>query len=361
METTTPTSLTLTPDEMRRAYLASDPAYHGLFVLGVRTTGIFCHPTCRARKPKPENVVFFRTTAEALAAGFRACKRCRPLDPDDSPPWAANLIRDLESNPSQRISERDLHDRGVDPATARRYFQKRFGMTFQAFARSRRLTHAHDALRDGDNLDMTGLASGYDSLSGFREAFGKAFGTTPALVRQAPDCVRLAWFATPLGPMVAGAVDTGIGFLEFSDRTRLDAQLADVARQFGSAAMPGTHPHLQTLEAELAAYFERRLQQFSVPLVYPGTPFQTRVWDALRTIPYGETRSYEQIAAAIGSPAAVRAVGLANGRNRIAIVIPCHRVVRKGGHLGGYAGGLRRKQFLLDLERGSNRSDSRLF
>jgi AraC family transcriptional regulator of adaptative response/methylated-DNA-[protein]-cysteine methyltransferase len=359
--TTTAPTLTLTLDEMRRAYLASDPAYRGLFVLGVKTTGIFCHPTCRARKPRPENVVFFRTTAEALAAGFRACKRCRPLDTDDAPKWATGLIRWLELEPSRRITEQDLRDRGIDPATARRYFQKRFGMTFQAFARSRRLTRAQDAIRDGGDLSMAGLASGYESLSGFREAFGKGFGTTPGQAREAPGCVRLTWIATPLGPMVAGSVDGGVCLLEFSDRQRIEAQLADVAQRFGSRAMPGTSEHLERLETELSAYFEGELRQFTVPVVEPGTPFQTRVWDELRRIPYGETRSYEQIATAIGSPAAVRAVGLANGRNRIAIVVPCHRVVRKGGALGGYAGGLRRKQFLLDLERGHNRSGGRLF
>lgn len=355
MDTTTAPglpSLSLTIDEMRHAYQTSDPAYRGLFFLGVRTTGIFCHPTCQARKPLPQNVEFFRTAHEAIAAGYRACKRCRPLDVDTGPPWIAGLLKEIEVDPTHRITEQDLRDRGIDPATARRFFRKHFGMTFLAYARAQRLTRSLAAIREGqERLDMSWLESGYESLSGFREAFGRVIGISPGRVREAPDCVRLSWVATPLGPMVAGAVDAGVCFLEFSDRHKLATQLATLSRRFGGAALPGTNEHLKRLEAELAAYFGGQLREFSVPVVYPGTVFQTQVWDELRRVPYGETRTYEQIAQAIGAPLAVRAVGLANGCNRLAIVVPCHRVVRKGGALGGYAGGLRRKQFLLDLER----------
>jgi AraC family transcriptional regulator of adaptative response/methylated-DNA-[protein]-cysteine methyltransferase len=151
---------------------------------------------------------------------------------------------------------------------------------------------------------------------------------------------------------VAGATSEGVCLLEFADRPMLAAQLATVRKHFGFPAIPGTSHHLRQLETELAAYFAGTLRAFSVPLVYPGTTFQRRVWEALLRIPYGRTRSYEELAAAVGLPGGQRSVGRANGLNRIAIVIPCHRVVRKDGHLGGYGGGLRRKQFLLDLERG---------
>jgi AraC family transcriptional regulator of adaptative response/methylated-DNA-[protein]-cysteine methyltransferase len=151
---------------------------------------------------------------------------------------------------------------------------------------------------------------------------------------------------------VAGATDEGICLLEFTDRRMLEAQFAAVQRLFHAPVAPGYNEHLEKLSGELAKYFAGSLTKFSVPLVYPGTPFQRRVWKELLAIPYGETRSYEQVAIAIGDATAVRAVGRANGLNRIAILIPCHRVVNKNGELGGYGGGLRRKQYLLALERG---------
>jgi AraC family transcriptional regulator of adaptative response/methylated-DNA-[protein]-cysteine methyltransferase len=164
-------------------------------------------------------------------------------------------------------------------------------------------------------------------------------------------CVFLSWLRSPLGPLVAGATAEGICLLEFTDRRMLETEFAALRTLFDAPVVPGTNEHLETLQGELAKYFARSLRAFSVPLVYPSTAFQRRVWDQLLAIPYGETRSYEQIAVAVGEPRAVRAVGRANGLNRLAILIPCHRVVNKNGELGGYGGGLRRKQYLLDLER----------
>jgi len=156
---------------------------------------------------------------------------------------------------------------------------------------------------------------------------------------------------SPLGPLVAGATDAGICLLEYTDRRMLEAQLASVRRVFAAPVVPGMNAHLERLQEEVTSYFDGSLRRFSVPLTYPGTPFQVRVWDELLRIPYGETRSYEAMAAALGQPRAVRAVGRTNGLNRISIVIPCHRVVNKDGQLCGYGGGLWRKQHLLDLER----------
>lgn len=337
--------------EMQRAYLARDAAYDGLFVLAVRTTGIVCRPTCPARKPLPRNVEYFPTAGAAVAAGYRPCKRCRPLGPDDQPPWASELIADLERDPAIRITDSHLRARGVDPATVRRHFRRRFGMTFQAFARARRLAGAFDRIRDGAALDDAVFGSGYDSHSGFRDAFAKVFGRTPG--DRGGDCVLLSWVRSPLGPLVAGATRDGICLLEFSDRRMLEAQFATVKRLFAAPLVPGTNGHLERLKAELAGYFAGTTRAFAVPLAFPGTPFQRRVWDQLLAIPYGQTRSYEALAAAICAPKAVRAVGRANGLNRIAILVPCHRVVNKGGALGGYGGGLRRKQFLLELEKRS--------
>ena len=156
----------------------------------------------------------------------------------------------------------------------------------------------------------------------------------------------------PLGPLVAGATDEAICLLEFTDDRRLETQLKTMARRFDARLVAGSNRHLDQLRSELAEYFAARRQAFNVPLLSPGTEFEERVWAELRRIPYGQTRSYEDLARTLGRPNAQRAVGTANGRNRIAIVIPCHRVVNKSGKLGGYGGGLWRKQALLDLERG---------
>jgi AraC family transcriptional regulator of adaptative response/methylated-DNA-[protein]-cysteine methyltransferase len=342
---------TLPPDaEMERAYLAGDATYNGLFVLGVRTTGIFCRPTCPARKPLPKNVEYFATAAHALRAGYRPCKRCLPMQSDEQPEWVADLMAAIDKDPSARISDGQLRLRGVDPATVRRYFLKRYGMTFQAYARSRRLSGALSRIREGDSIDDTVYDSGYDSHSGFRDAFVRTFGVAPGESR-GRDCVLLSWIRSPLGPLVAGATADGICLLEFTDRRMFEAQLAILRKRFTMPLVPGTNTHLEQLETELEGYFADSLRGFSVPLVYPGTPFQERVWNALLAIPYGETRSYHDLARAVGNPKAVRAVGRANGLNRIAIVIPCHRVVNKNGELGGYGGGLRRKEYLLALER----------
>ena len=335
--------------EMQRAYLNRDRSYNGLFFLAVRTTGVFCRPTCAARKPLPENVEYFPTARAALVAGYRPCKRCRPLEIDQQPKWASDLLAEIDANPAIRIGERDLRNRRVDPATVRRYFLRHYGMTFQAFTRARRLAGVFGQIRDGAAIDDAVYKSGYDSHSGFRDAFVRVFGETPGHYRNG-DCVFLSWLPSPLGPLVAGATRDGVCLLEFSDRRMLETQFATVRRVFASPVIPGCNQHLEKLQEELVSYFAGTLQTFSVPLIYPGTPFQRRVWEQLLTIPYGQTRSYEDLAVAVGDKKAVRAVGRANGQNRIAIVIPCHRVVNKSGELGGYGGGLRRKQYLLELE-----------
>jgi AraC family transcriptional regulator, regulatory protein of adaptative response / methylated-DNA-[protein]-cysteine methyltransferase len=349
LKTTMPTRV-----EMERAYLNKDAAYNGLFFLGVRTTGIFCRPTCPARKPLPKNVEYFATPRDALAAGYRPCKRCRPLEADDQPAWAAELLAEVERRPSARITGGDLRGRGIDPATARRYFRRQYGMTFQAFARARRLAGALAQIREGGAVDTAVFESGYESHSGFRDAFARTFNGTPRRLRE-HQCSLLAWLRSPLGPLVAGATDQGICLLEFTDRRMLETQFKTLRKLFQMPVVPGTNKHLQRLQVELAEYFAGQRREFTVPLVFPGTTFQRQVWSELLKIPYGQTRSYQELAAAAGQPTAVRAVGRANGQNRIAILIPCHRVINKNGALCGYGGGLARKQWLLDLERANAR------
>ena len=339
------------PVEMMRAFVTRDVSYDGVFFAGVSTTGVFCRPSCPARKPRPEHVRFFATIGDALSAGYRACRRCDPLGATGRPPaWVARLIRRVDLDPDRRISDTHLRGLGLEPATVRRYFVTHYGMTFHAYARGRRLGGAFQQLRRGTRLDEVAMGNGFESHSGFRDAFVRTFGDAPGRSRTG-DCTVVAWIESPLGPLVAGARTDGLCLLEFTDRRMLSAQIETVRRRFDCAVVPGESPHVDALRGELREYFEGRRQQFSVPLVAPGTGFQERVWAELRRIPYGETRSYEDLARAIGAAGAQRAVGRANGMNRLAILIPCHRVVNKDGRLGGYGGAVWRKQALLHLER----------
>jgi AraC family transcriptional regulator of adaptative response/methylated-DNA-[protein]-cysteine methyltransferase len=344
------------PQEMQKAFLSGDSSYDGIFFTGVRTTGIFCVPSCPAKKPHAQNVEFFASVKDAMFAGYRPCKRCRPTGWSEAPDWVKKLLDRIEINPQARITDGDLIEMGFDPTRVRRFFSKHYGMTFQAYCRAKRLATALDTLRRGDDLDDVVFDSGYESHSGFRESFGKLFGATPGEPEGA-NCVRVGWIDTPLGPMIAGATDGGVCLLEFTDRRMLEAQFATLRKRFRGGIAPGDNAHLAKLRDQLGQYFAGRLKAFTVPMEYPGTDFERRVWEALLRIPYGTTVSYEDLANTVGSPGAQRAVGTANGRNRIAIVIPCHRVVNKSGELGGYGGGLWRKQRLLEIERGNGRLD----
>lgn len=336
--------------EMLDAFHRRDPAYEGVFVTCVRTTGIFCRPTCPARKPRSENVEFFPAARDALAAGYRPCRRCRPLEPKGQPPdWLRPLIEAVEEEPARRWRDDDLRRRGLEPERVRRWFKAHHGMTFQAYQRTRRLGLAWRSIRDGAGVTDAAFDHGYESESAFREAFERLFGASPAGSR-GTVMVTLARVGTPLGPMLAGATDEGLCLLEFADRRMLETQVRRLERRLGARFVPGSHPHLDTAAAELDAYFAGRLKRFSMPLVLDGTDFQRAVWEALLQVPYGTTSSYGDLAAAIGRPTAVRAVGRANGDNRLAIVVPCHRIVGSDGRLVGYGGGLRRKEALLRHE-----------
>src|SRR5258708_38145349 len=223
-------------------------------------------------------------------------------------------------------------------------------MCFEGYWRGRWRSKAMHQIRGGVGLDEVALANGCDSHSGLREACARTFGKPPGRSRDA-DCIVTSWLESPLGPLVMGATNKGVCLLEFSDRRMLETQFTTLRNRFECAIVPGNHEHLEQLEEELARYLAGKLTEFQVPLVYPGTPFQQKVWSGLLQIPYGETCSYEDLARAVGSPNAQRAVGTANGMNRIAIVIPCHRFVNKDGQLGGYGGRLWRKKDPLRLER----------
>jgi AraC family transcriptional regulator of adaptative response/methylated-DNA-[protein]-cysteine methyltransferase len=336
---------------MYRAFVRRDPAYEGVFWTGVRTTGIFCRPTCSARTPKPENVEFFGAPGEALHAGYRPCLKCRPLDHGRKPPPVVEkLLLAVEEEPGRRFRDAELAAMHIDPSTARRQFKRYCGMTFQAYHRARRMGLALLDIRKGKTVLDSQLEQGFESGSGFREAFSRLVGAAPSKAKDL-RVLHAKWIETPLGAMLALADDRGLHLLDFVDRRGLERALAVLQRRLHARVLPGEHDHLVQIQRELREYFDGGRVAFETPVVLTGSPFQARVWQALRGIPSGSTLSYGQLAAAIGQPSAVRAVGRANGDNRLSIIVPCHRVIGADGGLTGYGGGLARKQKLLDLER----------
>ncbi len=333
-----------------RAFQTGDESFDGTFVGAVRTTGIYCRPSCKARKPSPRNLEFFDSGAQAEKRGYRPCKRCKPREwIGAAPAWLLGLERVLREQPERIISNSELGSFGVHPITARRWFRAQRGTTFQAWQRAMRVGRGLRALADGRPVEEAGEASAYQSASGFRAAFRKLFGQ-PAHASRGQDVIWIQRLASPLGTLIAGATREGVCLLEFVDRRALAAQVRRLERHFQRPAVLGEAPLLARLEEQLKQYFAQRRTRFELDLVAPGTPFEERVWSELRSIPPGETRSYDDLARKLGKSGAARAIGGAVGRNRLAILIPCHRVVRSDGSLCGYAGGLWRKQRLLELE-----------
>ncbi|MDX1492727.1 MAG: methylated-DNA--[protein]-cysteine S-methyltransferase [Longimicrobiales bacterium] len=342
---------------MVEAFLRRDPSYDGVFYTGVRTTGIFCRTTCPARKPLRKNLVFFPSVDEALASGFRPCMRCRPMEQGGAvPPWVRPLLTAVEDDPARRWTDQDVRDRGLSPSRVRRWFQKTHGMTFHAYSRARRLGEALGRVKEGEGVSRAAFEVGYDSLSGFQTAFRRYFGEPPTSVESA-TVAHVSRIATPLGAMLVAASEEAVHLLEFANRRGLPGQVRRLARSSGLLFAPGIGEWTGRVEEQLQEYFAGRRRSFDLPVALAGTDFQRAVWERLCSIPFGETRSYAEIAEAVGRPAAVRAVGSANGANALAIVVPCHRVVRADGSLSGYGGGVWRKRRLLELERAVARSE----
>jgi AraC family transcriptional regulator of adaptative response/methylated-DNA-[protein]-cysteine methyltransferase len=328
-----------------------DPDYEGVFYVGVRTTGVFCRPTCPARPPKRENCEFYPDARAAMLAGYRPCKRCKPLSFPGEASEAVRLLLDaVEREPEKRWGNADFDALHIHASTARRQFKQRFGMTFVEYARVRRLGTAFKAIRAGERVIEAQLAAGYESASGFRDAFARIMGAPPAGSRQA-RAFFAAWLDTPLGAMTAIADEDALYLIEYADRRGLEREIERLRHRLKAGIAPGRTPPIERIEAELAAYFRGELARFETPLARLGSPFQIAVWDALAAIPLGETLSYGALAGRIGKPSAVRAAARANGANPFAIVIPCHRVIEANGGLGGYGGGVARKRWLLDHER----------
>lgn len=344
-----------TKEKYYQALIHKNSEYEGLFYVGVKTTGVFCRPTCPARKPKFENCEFFENAEQALLASFRPCKRCHPLHyPNSTSKLVQRLMEVIEENPEKRWNNRDFQELSVDASTARRHFKKRFGMTFVEYARARRMGLAMKQIRAGDAVIEAQLSTGYESGSGFRDAFSRIMGAAPSLLGDRA-ILKASWLDTKLGPMLAIADEEALYLLEFVDRRGLEREVERLRKKTKRAIIPGVTEPIRTIEKEIKDYFDGLRQEFITPLFLLGSPFQKRVWEELMKIPAGETRSYTEIAIAIGKPFACRAVASANGANQLAIVIPCHRVMNSNGELGGYGGGITRKKWLIDLEKQGER------
>ncbi len=315
----------LTEEIMYQALIDKDSTFEGIFIAAVRTTGIFCRPTCTAKKPKKENVEFFPNTHAAIVHGYRPCKICNPLHAaGETPMYIQKLLEQIEENNGNTIMDYNLRETGVDPNTIRRWFQKQHGMTFHAYQRMLRIN----------------------------SAFKNILGFTPKESRNKSN-VNYCRFETPIGPMITCSIEEKICLLEFTDRKMLETEFKDVSKRFNASILPGESKVITKLKSQLHEYFDGKRKIFSIPLQPLGTDFQKSVWEELQRIPYGNTRSYKQQASALNNLRAIRAVAQANGMNKISILIPCHRVIGEDGHLTGYGGGLWRKKWLLNLENGS--------
>ncbi len=328
-----------------------DPQYEGVFITAVKTTGIFCRPSCRARKPNKENVTFYDTAQQALQHGFRPCKVCKPMQKkDETPDYITQIIKELHDNPDLRIKDQDLKKRGIEPSHMRRWFKKHHNMTFHSYQRMLRINVAFTNIKKGESITHSAFDSGFESLSGFNDRYKAVFGGSASHAKD-KTIINIVRFTSPLGPMFACATDKGVCLMDFTDRKILPEEFQDLCQRLDAVILPGENPHLALLHNQVNEYFAGFRKTFSVPLHTPSTDFRESVWQKLQDIPYGETRSYQQQALALGNPKAVRAVAAANGQNRVNIIIPCHRVIGSDGSLTGYGGGLHRKKWLLDFEK----------
>jgi AraC family transcriptional regulator of adaptative response/methylated-DNA-[protein]-cysteine methyltransferase len=328
------------------AFMRRDRDWDGRVIGAVKTTGIYCKPSCPARRPKREHVEFFARGDEARAAGYRACLRCNPDEVGrdrEAISAAVKLIEQAEDAPT--LGELARHV-GYAPHYFQRLFKRDLGVSPAEYARGLRNRRTEAALKANGRVTDAVYDAGYSGPSSFYSDAKERLGMTPSAWRNGGrgETIRWTHFDSPLGQMLIAATSKGICRLTFDDSE------ASLRRHFPHARIVEDAGGLRELVEGALAAIERPLAARELPIDVAGTAFQEAVWRELRKIPAGETRSYAQIAAAIGQPKAVRAVGTANGDNHVAVLIPCHRVIRSDGTLGGYAGGLDRKRKLLDAE-----------
>lgn len=329
------------------AFMRRDRGWDGRVIGAVKTTGIYCKPSCPARRPKREHVEFFASADEARAAGYRPCLRCHPDEVGrdrEAVARAVKLIEAAEEPPSLAELAAAV---GYAPHHFQRLFKRDLGVSPAEYARGLRTKRAEAALKDNGRVTDAIYDAGYSSPSGFYSDARERLGMTPSAWRNGGrgETIRWTTFDSPLGTMLIAATSRGICRLTFDDSE------ASLKRLFPNATIVKDDGGLRELVEGALAAIERPLAAPELPIDVAGTAFQEAVWRELRKISPGETRSYAEIAAAIGQPKAVRAVGTANGDNHVAVLIPCHRVIRSDGSLGGYAGGLDRKRKLLEAEK----------
>jgi AraC family transcriptional regulator of adaptative response/methylated-DNA-[protein]-cysteine methyltransferase len=329
------------------AVLRRDAGQDGRFVTGVLSTGIYCRPSCAARHPRRENVRFFADGAAAQSAGLRPCRRCLPDDQARDVAAVAQAAALIRAAGQPLTLAQLAAATGYSPAHLQRIFARAIGLSPAAYARALRRERAQAALSAAGAVTPAIYDAGFESPSRFYAAVDGRLGMTPSAWARGGEGVRIEWALVPtsLGTMLVAATGKGVCRLSFAEGAE------DLARRFPRAELAEGGPAFRALLDQVVAAVERPGAAPAIPLDVRGTAFQERIWAELQRIPAGETRSYAQLAAAAGHPAAVRAAGSANGANPVAVLIPCHRVVRSGGALGGYAYGPQIKGELLRRER----------
>lgn len=337
-------------EEYYQALVRRDADYLGVFFVGVKTTLVFCISTCRARKPKKENVEFFSDFKDALETGYRPCKICKPTQNANQPPdEVEKAIQLVKQSPKEKVTDFDLKTQNISPTLVRRWFKKHYGITFQAYQRMYRMNVAYEELQKGKSATTTAFDMGYESLSGFGYTFKKLTGKSPAK-SSTQTVILINRLTTPIGAMFICATEKGICLLEFTNRKMLETEFKDLQKRLNAIILFGENEHIAQAKQELAEYFNGTRKQFDVALHPVGTDFQKEVWKQLNKIQYGETTSYMSQAKAMEKEKAIRAIASANGYNKISILIPCHRVIGSDGKLTGYGGGIERKRWLINHE-----------
>ena len=336
----------LDADAAWAAFAARDRAADGRFVVAVATTGIYCKPSCPARHPRRENVRFYADPAAARAAGFRACLRCKPDEVGRDRIAVARAVALIEAAEETIPLDELAAEVGYAPHHFHRLFKRATGVTPAAYARGLKARAVAEALKQEASVTHAIYEAGYSAPSRFYEGAARRLGMTPSAWRRGGAGVTIRWTVadTSLGPMLVAATDKGLCRIAFDeDAAALHAHFPNAEIVPGGAA-------LADLAARVVAQVESPDRDQDLPLDVQGTAFQEAIWQELRRIPAGETRSYAELAAAAGNPKAVRAAGTACGANHVPVVIPCHRVQRADGGIGGYAYGVERKLALRRRE-----------
>ena len=345
----------MTDDERWDAVRSRDPAAEGRFFYSVASTGVYCRPTCAARLPRRGNVAFHATRKEAEQAGFRPCKRCRPAEASQRERHGqaiAQACRMIEEAEEPLPLAELAGSVGLSRFHFHRLFKEALGVTPKAYAAANRMGRARDGLRQGVTVTEAIYDAGFNASSRFYEAAPSMLGMTPSTFRAGgrDEAIRFAIRPCSLGLLLVAATGKGLCAVRFGDDpVALDAELRAM---FPRARLIEADPAFEAWVAAVVALVEEPRRGLDLPLDIRGTAFQQRVWQALREVPPGSTATYTAIAARIGEPAAVRAVANACGANPVAVAVPCHRIVRRGGELGGYRWGLERKKALLEREAG---------